>query len=263
MQPPHSRSQVKQRSRLARAVFRGRRDVGGLPGQGPPRREPDRNGSHLGRAESASGGPLPRDPGSWAQPSLPLLTPSPSPPPPPCSHRSPCLPGPWIPACSGSCSRPPVPQPGRWCLSLLGRERPPPFSTESSLLVQMVPREQRHLRVLSPGSWLFCEGLHPTCAQEAQVQSLAHVGEAWRFLSPVASICSAIGPSYVSRGREASRRSSTHTLLGPFLGLGSCTPGTRTSWMSPLVLTTSDVAVRPVLHFGPLIPALKQQLAVL
>lgn len=36
MQPPHRRSQVKQRSRLARAVFQGRRNVGGLPGQGTP-----------------------------------------------------------------------------------------------------------------------------------------------------------------------------------------------------------------------------------
>lgn len=36
VQPPHRRSQVKQRSRLARAVFQGRRNVGGLPGQGPP-----------------------------------------------------------------------------------------------------------------------------------------------------------------------------------------------------------------------------------
>lgn len=47
MQPPHRRSQVKQRSRLARAVFQGRRSAGGLPGQGPPRREADRNGCHL------------------------------------------------------------------------------------------------------------------------------------------------------------------------------------------------------------------------
>lgn len=61
MQLPHRRSQVKQRSRLARAVFQGRRDVGGLPGQGPPRREPDRNGSHLGRGEGASGEPRPRE----------------------------------------------------------------------------------------------------------------------------------------------------------------------------------------------------------
>lgn len=36
----------------------------------------------------------------------------------------------------------------------------------------------------------------------------------------------------------------THTLLSPVLGLGSCTPGTRTSWMSPLVPKTSEVAAR-------------------
>lgn len=54
VQPPQRRSQVKQRSRLARAVFQESRSVGGLPCQGPPRREPDRNGSHLAREEGAS-----------------------------------------------------------------------------------------------------------------------------------------------------------------------------------------------------------------
>lgn len=55
VQPPQRRSQVKQRSRLARAVFQDSRDVGGLPCQGPP---PDENqiemGSHLAREEGAS-----------------------------------------------------------------------------------------------------------------------------------------------------------------------------------------------------------------
>lgn len=36
MQPPHRRSHVKQRSRLARAVFQGRRNVGGCPARAPP-----------------------------------------------------------------------------------------------------------------------------------------------------------------------------------------------------------------------------------
>lgn len=47
--------------------------------------------------------------------------------------------GPWIPVCSGkpgSGAWPLVPQPGRWCLSLLGREQPPPCSPGRSLLTQ-------------------------------------------------------------------------------------------------------------------------------
>lgn len=50
----------------------------------------------------------------------------------------------------GGGARPLVPRPGSWCLSLLGREQPPPFSTGSSPLVRMLPWEQRHLPVLPP-----------------------------------------------------------------------------------------------------------------
>ena len=107
MQLPHRRSQVKQRSRLARAVFQGRRDVGGLPGQGPPRRGPDRNGSHLGRGEGASGEPRPREEpllrawGRWGSAHLHPYSPPPITSNPPQRPVALCLPVPWMTVCSG------------------------------------------------------------------------------------------------------------------------------------------------------------------
>lgn len=62
------------------------------------------------------------------------------------SHHRPV---PWIPGCAGSCSRPLMPQPERWCLSLLGQEEASPFSTESSLLVPTLPWEHCHRQVSS------------------------------------------------------------------------------------------------------------------
>ena len=236
MQLPHRRSQVKQRSRLARAVFQGRRDVGGLPGQGPPRRGPDRNGSHLGRGEGASGEPRPREEpllrawGRWGSAHLHPYSPPPITSNPPQRPVALCLPVPWMTVCSGkpgSGSRP------------LAQEVVSP-SRGGSCLHRFPPRAARwHQRchgsnVICKCSFLdfqfFCEDLRPTCSGRLCVsgaQSLYKVGGVWQFFFLMASVCKIIGPSHVSWGREgrdekgkAGRQAGAHTLLQPSSGAG-------------------------------------------
>lgn len=244
MQPPHRRSQVKQRSRLARAVFQGRRNVGGCPARAPPdvnQMETEvtweekrvhqacldlvKSPSLGGMGTMGSALPCPDFPHHQGPSGCQL-------------HRPPV---PWIPGCAGSRSRPLVPQPGggvspswggrslhrfplraaRWhqrchgsnviCkCPLLG------FSPFVRVCIPHVLRGSGSEPFTSWGSlavFLFC-GLHLQCNR-----SFIHFvwGRGWP---------------------------GTHTLLSPVLGLGSCTPGTRTSWMSPLVPKTSDVAAR-------------------
>lgn len=104
----------------------------------------------------------------------------------------------------GSGARPLVPQPGRWCLSLLGLEQPPPFSTGSSPLAQMLPWEQRHLPVLPPRFRFFGVDLPPTCSDRLWGSKSF---QSWGCLAVfLFSICNAIGPSYISCGRRGMLR---------------------------------------------------------
>lgn len=200
MQPPHRRSQVKQRSRLARAVFQDGSGAGGLPGQGPPRREPGRNGGHLGRRAGSPGkpgGPLPGARKSRGA----------------CDHFHSCFTHPQQPrsarAHTASATRTdsllgPAPQrmggggglsPGGGVSPSWGQSQPPPFSTGSGPL----PWEPRHWQMLLPPS-LFHPfvRMRPTCAGRLCVsgaQSLEKVGGACRSFLPVTSVCKVIGPS--------------------------------------------------------------------
>lgn len=189
VQPPHRRSQVKQRSRLARAVFQDGSGAGGLPGQGPPRREPGRNGGHLGRRGGSPGEPGEPLPGARKSRGA-------------CDHfhsrfthpRQPCsararaltlhLP-PGLTVCSG---RPRSGwgglSPGGGVSPSWGQSQPPPFSTGSGPL----PWEPRRWQMLLP-PWLFRPfvRMHPTCAGRLCVsgaQSLEKVGDACRSFLP-------------------------------------------------------------------------------
>lgn len=198
VQPPHRRSQVKQRSRLARAVFQDGSGAGGLPGQGPPRREPGRNGGHLGRRAGSPGkpgGPAggTEEPGRLR--SLPLLLyPSAAAPLRARAHtasatRTDRLLRPAPQRMGGGLS------PGGGVSPSWGQSQPPPFSTGSGPL----PWEPRHWQMLLPPS-LFHPfvRMRPTCAGRLCVsgaQSLEKVGGACRSFLPVTSVCKVIGPS--------------------------------------------------------------------
>ena len=185
VQPPHRRSQVKQRSRLARAVFQDGSGAGGLPGQGPPRREPGRNGGHLGRR-----GGSPGEPGEPRRAGAPAITFTPASP----IRGSPARRARPLTASATWADRllGPAPQrmgggglsPGGGVSPSSGQSQPPPFSTGSGPL----PWEPRRWQMLLP-PWLFRPfvRMHPTCAGRLCVsgaQSLEKVGDACRSFLP-------------------------------------------------------------------------------
>lgn len=212
VQPPQRRSQVKQRSRLARAVFQDGRSVGGLPGQGPPRREPDRNGNHLVRNEGVRQGgrcDLMRSRSLAAKEDGAQLTwtlpPSPS---------ALCFPlhflSPRVPFCSGSGSRRPVPWPGSWYLLL---------SRGSSSLQHFPLRAacwHRHcLRsniTCRDSAWVqFCEKLPPNlCSEPCKSEVFLSwffvvVGFWFCFFCLRASVCSTLAHILGKKGGGTGR----------------------------------------------------------
>lgn len=124
-----------------------------------------------------------------------------------------CLSGPWNPGSAGGRSRPPVPQAGTQCLSLLGREEPLPVSTESSLLLPTLPWEQRHRRrVSSPGLQPFCEGLHPTCAGRLGFRAFYKLGKPGRFsLLRLYLQCNWSFTDLGGEGGRPAQKAGTHT----------------------------------------------------
>lgn len=212
MQPPHRRSQVKQRSRLARAVFQGGRNVGGLPGQGPP---PDV--SQVGIEVTWEEGKLHQEscdlmwspsrgngePGAHLTPAL--RAPSPS------IQRSVALslPVPWIAICSGrpgSSSRPQVPSLGRRCFTRpWGGSSLQHFHGEQPLVhAAMGAMPSAVLSLLDFSSSVRLCVPHALIGSGAL--SLLEFGDVWQFFSFIASICNTIGPSYISCGRRRGRR---------------------------------------------------------
>lgn len=181
---------------------------GGCPARAPPRREPDRNRSHLAKRgkvhhQESCGDLMGSSSRGNGQPGTPLH-PCPARPIAISSASAPASLFPWIPICSGkpgSRSGPQVPWLGRRCLTPApggGSSLPHLRGEQPPVHAAMGARQSAVL------SWIpvLGDGLRPACSDRLRGSEPLSTGVGWQCFSLTAST---IGPPYILCGRRRGR----------------------------------------------------------